>query len=328
MNGCAAREKLAETRPGRASPPSEMKVSPMQILVVDPRHEIAPVAEPLFASNGWTTSVIDSRTRAFAQALAETPDVVVIQGDGARGETAHLCQRFKHNPLTAGIPLLLVEDGIPPAWVLPNMPVDAVAAAPCDPTELVHQVQMLLPDTGSQPLDDLTNFPRRRSILDELERRMVSRDLFAAGLLTLKASHDYELDLGRTSLDQFVVLLSVLLRRNATATATVSIGHLSNDSFLLLGPPAMIHQILATTTRDFEALVPAFYEMDALFDENEEVVGAPKWIAAQGALTLVEPGRFENTLQVGFALAEYLRAGQELAQPETLAIAPVQVIAA
>lgn len=55
------------------------------------------------------------------------------------------------------------------------MPVDAVAAAPCDPTELVHQVQvqMLMPDTGTQLLDDLTNFPQRRSTLDELERWMV-----------------------------------------------------------------------------------------------------------------------------------------------------------
>ncbi|MDQ3514365.1 MAG: hypothetical protein M3462_12055 [Chloroflexota bacterium] len=300
----------------------------MQILVVDPDREIAPAAEPLFTSNGWTTTVSDCRARAFAQAISAPPDVVVIQGDGAGGETAHLCQRFKHNPLTAGIPLLLVEDGIPPAWVLPHMPVDAVAAAPCDPTELVHQVQMLSPGNGTQLLDDLTNFPHRRSILDELERRLVTRELFAAGLLTLKASHDYEQDLGRTSLDQFVVLLSVLLRRNATATATVSIGHLSNDSFLLLGQPAVIHQVLATTTRDFEALVPAFYEMDALFDENEEVVGAPKWIVAQGALTLVEPGRFENTLQVGFALAEFLLAGQELAQPHAMAATPFEVNAA
>ena len=49
---------------------------------------------------------------------------------------------------------------------------------------------------------------------------------------------------------------------------------------MLIGQPAMLHQVLATTTPDFDALVPAF-------DENEPVVGAPKWIVAQRGMNLV-----------------------------------------
>ena len=290
----------------------------MEILVVDPKGAIDGVATPVFRSRGWTPSVVKDRVETIASTLRGVPDVILVHGDGTFGEAAHLCQRLKSNPLTAGIPLVLVEDAAPPAWMLMSMPADAVAQAPWEPPELVHHIEVLGPAVGQTDLlDDLTNFPRRRSVMTELERRMVSREVFAAGLLTLREADAYRQDFGRTGLDQFIVLVSILLRRNATGGTPVSIGYLDEGTFLVLGAPNTVHRVVAQTIREFEALVPAFYEMDALFGSEGQEAGPRTWIGVQGGVCIVEPGRYDNVLQVGFVLAEALSAGNDTLREAT-----------
>jgi hypothetical protein len=290
----------------------------MEILVVDPHGVIGGKASPVFNARGWNASIVKDRVEAVSSTLDGVPDVILIHGDGSLGEAAHLCQRLKANPLTAGIPLVLVEDGVPPAWMLMSMPADAVAQAPWEPTELVHHIEVLGPSTGlTDLLDDLTNFPRRRTVMTELKRRMVVREVFAVGLITLREADAYRQDYGRTGLDQFIVLVSILLRRNAAGGTPVSIGYLDEGTFLVLGAPNTVHRIVAQTIREFEALVPAFYEMDALFGSEEQEVGPKTWIGLQGSVCIVEPGRYDNVLQVGFVLAEAVGAGNDALRDAT-----------
>jgi DNA-binding response OmpR family regulator len=285
----------------------------MNILIVDPENAVAPKAEPLLRQRNWTSLTTRDRGRALPLAAQDTPDVIVIHGDGTAGEAAHLCQRFKSNALTSGIPLILVEDSPPPAWLLAGMPADAVTQAPWDPEELLHHLEALLPvQAGSGSLDDLTNFPRRRSILDDIARRMLAREMFGVGVLSLREADAYRQDYGRTGLDQFVVLVSVLLRRHAAGSSPVSIGYLEEGTFLVVGSQATVHEIVASTSRDFDSLVPAYYEMDTLFGSADDLdIGPSTWIGLHGCVCLVEPERFDNLLQIGVVLADTLTTGHE-----------------
>jgi DNA-binding response OmpR family regulator len=288
----------------------------MNILVVDPKSVIGPKVEPVLRSRNWGCTIVRDMSRAVAALTNNSPDAVVIHGDGPNGEAAHLCQRFKQNVLTAGMPLILVEDSTPPAWLLAGLPADAILQSPWEPDELMHHVEALIPvTTGSGTLDDLTNFPRRAAAIDDIARRLVSRELFGVGVLSLREADAYRQDYGRTGLDQFVVLVSVLLRRHASGSNPVSIGYLEEGSFLVVGSSSVVHQIVAQTTRDFDALVPAYYEMDTLFgkDENHEV-GPTTWIGLQGAVCLIEPERFDNILQIGFVLSDTMATGLEAVQ--------------
>jgi DNA-binding response OmpR family regulator len=288
----------------------------MNILVVDPKSAIGPKVEPVLRARNWGCTIVKSMSRAIDSLRTETPDAVLIHGDGPHGEAAHLCQRFKQNVLTAGMPLILVEDHTPPAWLLAGLPADAILQSPWEPEELLHHVESLIPvATGSGTLDDLTNFPRRALAIDDISRRMLSRELFGVGVLSLREADAYRQDYGRTGLDQFVVLVSVLLRRHAAGSNPVSIGYLEEGTFLVVGSSSIVHEIVAQATRDFDALVPAYYEMDTLFgqDENHEV-GPTTWIGLQGAVCLIEPDRFDNILQIGFVLSDTLTTGQEAVQ--------------
>lgn len=288
----------------------------MNILVVDPKSRIGPRVVPVLRGRNWHCVVKNDVGRALAAVTKDVPDAIVIHGDGPAGEAAHLCQRIKQNVLTAGIPLIVIEDATPPAWVLAGMPADAILQSPWAPEELLHHVEALLPvNVGSGSLDDLTNFPRRRTAIDDVARRLLSRELFGVGVLSLREADAYRQDYGRTGLDQFVVLVSVLLRRHATGANPVSIGYLEEGTFLLAGAASTVHEIIAQTTRDFDALVPAYYEMDTLFGKDEDhEVGPSTWIGLQGAVCLVEPERFENVMQIGFVLSDTLNAGMDALQ--------------
>ncbi len=288
----------------------------MNVLVIDPKSAVAAKVAPLLRQRNWTCSSTTDMPHSLDSIGKEMPDAVVIQGDGPRGEAAHLCQRFKQNVLTASVPLILVEETTPPAWLLAGLPADAILQSPWEPEELMHHVESLLPiNTGSGTLDDLTNLPRRKSILDDVSRRMLARELFGVGVLNLREADAYRQDYGRNGIDQFVVLVSVLLRRHTVGSNPVSIGYLDEGSFLVVGSSATVHEIVAQTTRDFDALVPAYYEMDTLFGKvDDHDVGPATWIGLQGAVCLVEPSRFDNLLQIGYALSDTLASGIEALQ--------------
>ena len=135
---------------------------------------------------------------------------------------------------------------------------------------------------------------------------------FGVGVLNLREADAYRQDFGRSGLDQFVVLVSVLLRRHAAASTPISVGHLDDGNFLVIGPNSAVQEVIAQTTYEFDALVPAYYEMDTLFGaDDSHDVGPSTWIALQGALCLVQPDGFENILQIGYRLSDTLTAGAD-----------------
>ncbi len=286
---------------------------PMHLLIIDPTTTVESVLEPHAAERGWTMDRVATMPDLNSALADQSPDLVLVHGDGAGGEAAHTCQRLKQNVLTAGIPILLFEDTSPPAWMLAGLPADAILQAPWDIEEFFHQVSVLIPGTeGTRTLDDLTNFPRRTAVIDDMHRRVVARELFGVGILNLREADAYRQDFGRSGLDQFVVLVSVLLRRHAAGSVPISVGHLDDGNFLVLGPSTTVQEVVAQTTYEFDSLVPAYYEMDTLFGaDDSHDVGPATWIALQGGVCLVEPGGYENIWQIGCKLADTLADGAE-----------------
>ena len=291
----------------------------MNALIVDSRNTVHATLEPSLTGKQWQVAHARHIHQVNELIMEAARGLIVAPGDGAGGEAAHICQRFKQNVLTAGIPIILIEDAPPPAWMLAGLPADAILQAPWGAEEFLHHVESLLPGQSStSSFDDLTNFPRRSSMIDEMQRRVVARELFGVGVLNLREADAYRQDFGRSGLDQFVVLVSVLLRRHAAASTPISVGHLDNGNFLVIGPNSAVQEVISQTTYEFDSLVPAYYEMDTLFgaDESRDI-GPSTWIALQGALCIVEPDGYENIWQIGFRLSDTLATGADALQLQT-----------
>jgi DNA-binding response OmpR family regulator len=288
----------------------------MNLLIIDATSSVDAVLAPHSQERGWSQMTLTSTADINATISEQPPDLVVVHGDGAGGEAAHICQLLKQNVLTAGIPIILFEDSPPPAWMLAGLPADAILQAPWDIDEFFHQVSILIPSQeGTATLDDLTNFPRRGAVIEDMRRRVVARELFGVGILNLREADAYRQDFGRSGLDQFVVLVSVLLRRHASRSVPISVGHLDDGNFLVLGPSSTVQEVIAQTTYEFDSLVPAYYEMDTLFGaDDSHDVGPSTWIALQGGVCLVEPGGYENIWQIGYKLSDTLQMGADALQ--------------
>lgn len=292
----------------------------MNVLVVDPSAVVGSALRAVLDERGWTMSEVRELAQVVGAFVGNAPDLIVVHADGRPGEAAHTCQWFKQNALAVCVPILLVGETPPSAWQLAGLPVDATLATRWDCDELLHRIELLrFGQQGTGLLDDLTNLPRRRSMVDDLARRMAARELFGAGILTLRDAGASRQDGGRHGVDQLVVLVGVLLRRHATSSSPVSIGLLDDASFLVIGPISTVHDVIAQTTYDFGALAPAYYETDAF--PGAEVDGgvdpSPR-VSLHGAVCLVEPDRYDNPLQVGARLADILADGLEAIESVTV----------
>jgi DNA-binding response OmpR family regulator len=284
----------------------------MHIFIIDPKYVMARISETAFRANGWRSTVIQDYAAAIGQIMHDVPDAIVVQGDGVSGATAHLCQRFKSNALTAGIPIVHIEEAIPTPWLVTGVPADAVLQMPWDPEELIQQIEMIVPmNAGTDDLDDLTNLPRRRAALGDIAKRLVAQERFAIGRLTLRQIDSYRQNYGRMGLDQFAVVLSSLLRRNDNGFTPASFGYLDEGNFIVVGDFAQVTEIISNVEREFEVLVPSFYDSGGMFGaETSQADGPATWVGVHGAVFEVEPGQYDNLLQMGYALSDVLELGE------------------
>jgi DNA-binding response OmpR family regulator len=285
----------------------------MHVYVIDPKYVMARISETACRGQGWRTTVIQDYASALSQIVVDVPDAIVVQGDGVTGAAAHLCQRIKSNAFTAGIPIVHIEEAVPTPWLVTGVPADAVLQMPWDPDELIGQIEMIVPmNAGTDEFDDLTSFSRRRNMMGELTRLMMAQDTFTIGHLSLRQFDSYRQEYGRMGLDQLVVLAGSLLKRHDSGPEPVRFGYLDEGSFVVVGSNERVEETVSNTVRDFELLIPSFYDNSGMFgEETGQADGPTTWVGIHGGLFLAEPGKFDNLLQIGYALTDLLDRGED-----------------
>ncbi len=284
----------------------------MHIFIIDPKYVMARISESAFRAHGWRSTVIQDYTAAISQIMQDVPDAIVVQGDGVSGGAAHLCQRFKSNTLTAGVPVVHIEEAIPTPWLVTGVPADAVLQMPWDPDELIQQIEMIVPmNSSGDEVDDLTSLPRRRAVMSEIGRRLDIREEFAIGHVMLRQIDAYRQDYGRMGVDQFAAVVSSLLRRHDAGFSPASFGYLDEGSFIVIGDERQVTEIMANSASDFEVLVPAFYDNTGMFGAvTSQTDGPSTWVGLHGGLVHVKAGGYDNLLQIGYALSDVVEWGE------------------
>jgi DNA-binding response OmpR family regulator len=285
----------------------------MHVYVIDPKYVMARISETACRGQGWRTTVIQDYASALSQLVVDVPDAIVVQGDGVTGAAAHLCQRIKSNAFTAGIPIVHIEEAVPTPWLVTGVPADAVLQMPWDPDELIQQIEMIVPmNAGTDEFDDLTSFSRRRKMMSELTRLMMAQENFAIGHLTLRQLDSYRQEYGRMGLDQLVLLAGSLLRRYDSGSDPINFSYLDEGCFVVVGSVEQIEESISNTVRDFERLIPSFYDDAGMFgEETAQVDGPSTWVGVHGGLFSAESGKYDNLLQIGYALADLLDRGAD-----------------
>jgi CheY-like chemotaxis protein len=298
----------------------------MFVLVVDPIEDLLAAIEPSFQDRGWRHLAVTDRGATFITTLDRMPDAIVMRGDGRRGETTHLCQRLKHNPLTGRIPLIVVEDESP-AWLLAGPPADAMIPAPFEPDDVLQRIALLTAGTDTTgDFDDLTVYPRRHVVIAEIDRRLATGEPFAAGFITLDDADDYRLRAGRFGMDEIVALIGEIIRPLVAGDRSAVVGSLGDGSFVLIGAQATIHRAVGHAIRDFATVNPD-PEIDPIFGRFAGLSTTSTTPHLTGAVVQVSADRIDNAVQVGHLLLDALEArpAPGLAPAHGLAPAPDMV---
>ncbi|MGQ0720343.1 MAG: response regulator [Candidatus Eiseniibacteriota bacterium] len=117
-----------------------------RILVIEDEADIGELIQYNLAREGYWVSVIGDSEEGFDRVLSESPDLVILDLMLPGTDGLELCRRFKEDPVTRPIPIIMVTAKSEEADVIVGLGVgaDDYVPKPFSPRELVARVRAVL----------------------------------------------------------------------------------------------------------------------------------------------------------------------------------------
>ena len=236
-----------------------------RILVVEHSAEAcAPMVDALDAA-GFRSASAYTGTAILTTIYADPPQCVVVPyGLSARTGAGPLVHQLKEDHVYGHLPVLAVmtkEETEEADWS--SMPADDYLVRPFSELELVARVTLCLTraqrDVNANPL---TGLPGNISIIREAERRLASGESFAIAYVDLDHFKAFNDRYGFARGDE-VLRMTARILVNAIAGLNIPetyVGHVGGDDFLFITPCTAIERACEEIIRNFDVIVPNFYD--------------------------------------------------------------------
>jgi ParB family chromosome partitioning protein len=126
-----------------------------RVLVVEPDSALALSLAAVVRDAGWTSAVAGSAAEAGLEIAARRPGLVVMRAELPDLSGFSLCARLRHDPATAGLPVILYSSEIEPASLAEHArtsaPASGYLAMPLDTEALTTLARRLL--DGAEPVE-------------------------------------------------------------------------------------------------------------------------------------------------------------------------------
>jgi len=196
---------------------------------------------------------------------ADPPQCLVIDADGADIQSNALIHQLKTDNVYGHIPviLLLAADDLERGIDWEDNPADDYLVKPCAETELRSRVALCLARAGREiDASPLTGLPGNLSIMREAERRIAAETPFAMAYVDLDHFKSFNDKYGFSRGDE-VLRMTARILVNALQSLECDdtyVGHIGGDDFIFMTPPGAIGKACKAVTRDFDLIVPSFYD--------------------------------------------------------------------
>lgn len=253
-----------------------------RILVVGHSAEgCAPLVDALDAA-GFKASAAYTGTAILSSIYADPPQCVVVpHGLCASGNSGPLLLQLKGDAVYGHLPVILTltqEEAEAADWS--RLPADDYVVTPFSSGELVSRVRLCLArtqrDVNANPL---TGLPGNISILREAERRLAAGQHFAMAYADLDYFKAFNDKYGFARGDE-ILRMTARIIVNAIAglgSAETYVGHVGGDDFIFATPPALMVRACEEITRNFDLIVPNFY------DDDDRAAGGIHSVDRQGS---------------------------------------------
>ncbi len=236
-----------------------------RVLIVDDDRDIRTFVEVALSLGGFETFEAGDGQEALEQAVAHSPDVIVLDVMMPRMDGFTALRRIRADGRISHIPVILLTAKAQTQDKLVGFDAgaDDYLTKPFDPSELVARVQASLRRAAAmRAIQPLTGLPGNTSIDKELERRVADGESFAlmhADLNNFKAFNDHY---GYARGDDVLVAFAEVLVQAARELGgpETFVGHVGGDDFVVVTDPDLVEPMAATMCERFDAIVPDLYD--------------------------------------------------------------------
>ncbi|MGE5197648.1 MAG: response regulator [Deltaproteobacteria bacterium] len=235
-----------------------------RILLVDDDPDILDVLEISLSEEDYEILKAMDGEEALRIVKSNTLDLVLLDYNMPKMNGRQVCMEIKKDLLLQHLPVIMVtgkgelDDKIGGI----NAGADDYIVKPFEPKELLARIRMILRRTQRDlEANPLTRLPGNIPILNELSRRLQSKELFAVCYIDLDKFKAYNDTYGFEHGDDVIRETARILIRTVKECGTADdfIGHIGGDDFVIVTSIDPSEKICQKIIDDFERTAPSFY---------------------------------------------------------------------
>ena len=252
-----------------------------KVLAAFPHSREVAEMSAMLENGGYRVATVTSVKSMVQAVYADPPHCLIVELDSADAASNALIKELKSDNVYGHLPviLLITADELAQGMDWQDNPADDYLVRPFSELDLISRVSLCL-ERAHREIDasPLTGLPGNLTIMREAERRIAEGDPFVMAHLDIdnfKAFNDkYGFSRGDEVLRMTARILANAIR--SLDSDDTYLGHVGGDDFVFMTPPHLIASVCQDVMRDFDRIVPNFY------DEEDRRAGSIQTVDRRG----------------------------------------------
>ena len=236
-----------------------------KILIADDDPDILRFVEINLRLEDFDISTASDGQEALESAIAQRPDLVLLDVMMPKMDGFEVCQRLRGDPRTSNVSIIMLTAKSLSAEKVVGLTAgaDDYIIKPFDPLELIARVKSTLRRAREmRDVNPLTGLPGNAMILQELQRRIAENQSFALMHIDLDNFKSYNDFYGFARGDTVIKLVARILQDAVVKQDPQSgfVGHIGGDDFALLCDADVAVSMCKEVIARFDESIPALYD--------------------------------------------------------------------
>jgi len=236
-----------------------------KVLAVSPHSKGLAEISATLENGGYRVATVTSAKSMIEAVYADPPQCLIVESDGADAPSNALIKGLKSDNVYGHLPVILVitADELAQGIDWQDYPADDYLVRPFSEVDLLARVSLCLARAHREiDANPLTGLPGNLTIMREAERRIADGSPFVMACLDIDHFKAFNDKYGFTRGDE-VLRMTARILVNAIRSLDsddTHLGHVGGDDFVFMTPPDLIAPACQAVTRDFDRIVPNFYD--------------------------------------------------------------------